>query len=469
MAVAVSAVGVTLLVLALEGGASWLLSRTPLPLPLDAADRVDVFGFPDVAEELVEVGMVPTPETETTSRYPDNPRGYFRTPDADWDLIMQPSSSGRVVVEDGGVAAYIDRADDPTSWHIQLTRGGISLVGGVEYLLRYRIRASSPREYTVAVSMAHDPWEGLGIYQGAAAGTEWESVLEPFTATVTDDLARFQMDLGGDTADVFVTDLEVTMRDGTPASLENAVDYEWNSRSCRGPDHDADPDPGTFRILALGDSYTSGVGVYFEDVFTSVMQRLLDERASQSDGDQRYEVVNCGVNGFGTREARLFYERRAAAYQPNLVLLVMVANDDRSYAEDITERFVHTPAKWEHLSYAGYYLQAMRFRRPEPDFTDAMLALAELHGAVVDDDAELAVVLFTNTNGREWDLLAERAGTTTDALDVPLLDLREALSAEEPSALMVHPSDGHPNEIAHRIAGETIVEWLDGEGLLRED
>jgi hypothetical protein len=30
----------------------------------------------------------------------------------------------------------------------------------------------------------------------------------------------------------------------------------------------------------------------------------------------------------------------------------------------------------------------------------------------------------------------------------------------------VHPLDGHPNELAHRIAAEWIVEWLKREELL---
>jgi hypothetical protein len=81
----------------------------------------------------------------------------------------------------------------------------------------------------------------------------------------------------------------------------------------------------------------------------------------------------------------------------------------------------------------------------------------------------MGVVLFTNTTNRAWDLLAEHAGSAAAALDVPLLDLREALSSMSSADLMVHPSDGHPNEIAHRIAGETIVGWLEQQDLLREN
>jgi lysophospholipase L1-like esterase len=298
-------------------------------------------------------------------------------------------------------------------------------------------------------------------------GREWTSVERIFTARTSEDSARIQVNLGGDTADVFVADVEMEQVGPTPvgAGPEHRVVYSWNSRGCRARDYPIPEESGAFRILALGDSYTAGVGVYAEDLFTAAMEQALNEGG----GGRGFEVINCGVSGFGTREQALYYQQRLSDYEPDLVLVVMTANDDRSFGEDVRMGYVHRPTRWESIFDLVGALQTFRHRRPQPDFSDAMGELAALHELLREEGTEMGVVLFTNTTNRAWDLLAEHAGSAAAALDVPLLDLREALSSVPTADLMVHPSDGHPNEIAHRIAGETIVGWLEQQDLLREN
>jgi len=331
------------------------------------------------------------------------------------------------------------------------------------------MRATSPRRYNLSVSMAHEPWETLGFWTSGMIGSEWTSFERVFAARVSEDSARIQVDLGGDTADVFLSDVEMGAVGVSPADsarLEYSVVYEWNSRGCRAGEYPIPPEPGTFRILALGDSYTAGVGVYGADLFTAVMEERLNARAGATGDGRRFEVINCGVSGFGTREQRLYYQQRAGAYQPDLVLVVMTANDDRSFGQDVELGYVHRRTKWEYLFDAAYAVQVLRHQRPEPDFTDAMLELAALDREVAEDGAELAVALFTNTSSPAWDLLTEHATSATAELDIPLLDLRDALSTVPAADLMVHPTDGHPNEIAHRLAAEAILEWLERGGML---
>jgi hypothetical protein len=51
--------------------------------------------------------------------------------------------------------------------------------------------------------------------------------------------------------------------------------------------------------------------------------------------------------------------------------------------------------------------------------------------------------------------------------DIPVLSLGEALFAKHTmKQLMVHESDGHPNEIAHGIAAKEIMDLLDRERML---
>jgi hypothetical protein len=69
------------------------------------------------------------------------------------------------------------------------------------------------------------------------------------------------------------------------------------------------------RVLMLGDSITFGSGVRDEETFCALMA-------------QRYDVVNLGVEGYGTDQELLKLEREGLAYHPDVVVLnFTVAND----------------------------------------------------------------------------------------------------------------------------------------------
>jgi hypothetical protein len=79
--------------------------------------------------------------------------------------------------------------------------------------------------------------------------------------------------------------------------------------------------PGTFRIVALGDSMTEGMGVSDAQRWTNGLEELL-----RADG-RPVELVNCAESGTGP----LDYARVLAAigwrYRPDLVLVGLYQND----------------------------------------------------------------------------------------------------------------------------------------------
>jgi len=76
--------------------------------------------------------------------------------------------------------------------------------------------------------------------------------------------------------------------------------------------------PGRRRIVMLGDSITFGYGVRDGETFSAVIETL----------DPRLEVVNLGVQGYGTDQELLKLEREGFAYAPDVVVLnVCLAND----------------------------------------------------------------------------------------------------------------------------------------------
>lgn len=95
---------------------------------------------------------------------------------------------------------------------------------------------------------------------------------------------------------------------------------------------------GTLRILALGDSITAAFQVPLEATFEKVLEADLNGRA----GSRRAEVLNGGVNGYGTDQELLFYRHRGAEYRPDVVLVMFyLGNDVQDNDPDMRAPFSH--------------------------------------------------------------------------------------------------------------------------------
>jgi len=80
---------------------------------------------------------------------------------------------------------------------------------------------------------------------------------------------------------------------------------------------------GVMRIVVLGDSFTQGYGVEEDEAYPRVLERLLDAR----DPKRRYEVINLGVPGACTVDYVPNLRDVGLAYEPDLVLVGLMAND----------------------------------------------------------------------------------------------------------------------------------------------
>ena len=79
-----------------------------------------------------------------------------------------------------------------------------------------------------------------------------------------------------------------------------------NSRGMRDYEYRLRKEPGTFRIIGLGDSSLFGWGVALEDSTLKVLERSLNEPSSA----HRFEVMNFAVPGYNTAmEAELFAQK----------------------------------------------------------------------------------------------------------------------------------------------------------------
>lgn len=87
-----------------------------------------------------------------------------------------------------------------------------------------------------------------------------------------------------------------------------------------------DKDPKIFRIIALGDSFTEGPYVRYEDTYPVKLEHILNT-TTLCDNAKRYEVINFGNWGYDIEFASHRLLTKGIKYKPDLVLW-LVKDDD---------------------------------------------------------------------------------------------------------------------------------------------
>jgi hypothetical protein len=258
---------------------------------------------------------------------------------------------------------------------------------------------------------------------------------------------------------------------------DGKVVYRLNMLGLRGPDVSGAKPPNGFRVLCLGDSITFGEGVREEDTYAMQLQKLLGAAMP----DRKVEVINNGVQGYGTKEEVNAYRLVGAGYQPDVVVIGFYLNDATDFAETIrqndekSKELVLSPLArmskiWEVIERRRHaralqeeFFETTRRSFQSKNWEQCKDALLTLRGDALRWKFRIVVAIFPVL----WDLgdypLADVHKLVTDSfksLGVEYIDLLDVFRGRDAESLWVHPTDQHPNEIAHRLAAQRIAEYL---------
>jgi hypothetical protein len=105
---------------------------------------------------------------------------------------------------------------------------------------------------------------------------------------------------------------------------EGASSGHFNADGWRDVEHALAKPPGTTRIEIVGDSYVSAFQVPLDSAFYRRLERSFQRRATPG---HRFEVIALGQDGNGTAAEYLTYRHWGARYDPDVVALLFVLND----------------------------------------------------------------------------------------------------------------------------------------------
>ena len=98
---------------------------------------------------------------------------------------------------------------------------------------------------------------------------------------------------------------------GTLVTSEFKVEFVTNSHGFRDREYEMPKTPGTCRVLVVGDSFSVGFGVKQENVYSQILEQLLNS-GSEKNGSLQWEIINSSVPAY----APYMYAEAARKYAP---------------------------------------------------------------------------------------------------------------------------------------------------------
>jgi lysophospholipase L1-like esterase len=239
-------------------------------------------------------------------------------------------------------------------------------------------------------------------------------------------------------------------------------------------------------ILGIGDSFTYGQGVKYEDLYLTRLERLLDK------DNRKIKVENRGLDGADINKIFEVYLFESSKRSYPLVIYGFMLNDFGLFGAhkiigsdfvDINNGGNRWNAWRSNLASVNLIAYVMERRRLHNHTMKAYLdafkgeyarlgfkTLGQLNQGIKSKGGTLVITLFPliyNFKNHPFREIHDKISRFCIQENIPFLDLLPAFSEYRPEELWVNPTDYHPNEIAHRIAAENIYHFLKKGNLLK--
>ena len=274
------------------------------------------------------------------------------------------------------------------------------------------------------------------------------------------------------------------------------VAMKVNSQGFRDREHKWEKEPGTFRIIGVGDSFTFGWGIAQEETFLRRLEANLEMKTKE-----QFETINAGVPGWGLNSYYLFLEHVGKRYAPDVVIVAYYVDDmsspkpspasskprqlnfeggflhhsyfynflkslcdqlrfrNRKMQEDyLSDLFIRR----QHINKRKNYLLSSTAENPQ-DENKAVLEkhIARINQVTIDMGSSLILMLIPDAaqlHHREVQLVNKILAEYTNQNNIPFLDMTQIF--EQSPDLQTYffvPRDWHTNILGHQKMAEALT------------
>ena len=250
------------------------------------------------------------------------------------------------------------------------------------------------------------------------------------------------------------------------------VDVKINSKGLRDREIPYARAASGLRILMLGDSFTEGWGVPFEQTFSKRLEHLYEARGIKA------EVINTGIGNYNTIMEVNFFLNEGYKYRPDIVVLNYIPNDAEPVPSSArinpAMRFCHSCVfLWGRFDTLlrklslrpereSYYLNLYGDGRAE-GWIKARASIEQLAEYCKSHKIKLLVAHLPelqdlqNYPFQKITQLVEQAAKENGA---EFVDVLPDLKRHDPAELWVTPPDPHPNGLAHELIANALFRKL---------
>ncbi len=209
-----------------------------------------------------------------------------------------------------------------------------------------------------------------------------------------------------------------------------------------------------FRILAVGDSTTFGLGVNDDETWPAQLQDRLDARAA------RIEVLNAGNNGWSSYQGWKYLETEGAGLEPDFVVATFGYNDRAPWYSD------YAYAARQSSTAKQVFAEELpkRERLTKEEFAET---LKKIHATCQEHSAGLLLLVWPSMGNLQnpgslhpYSQVILDVGQETG---ISVIDLSPVLrAAPQP----VYVDDIHANANGCRAVAECLADWFREKGVL---